>query len=200
MKQAALGFRVHSGWTALVAVSLREKFMTPLLRTRPYLVKTFTFEYRQPYHTAEKLPAQEAEVFLSRLSSEARDLATQAVRGAQAELRKHNVEIKRCAILQSSGRALPSLPQILKSHALIHAADGEFFRDALLEACESCGISVFLVKECDLLQSAAEILPLGPKEILSRLQEAGRSLGPPWAQDEKLATLVAGLALLPPRG
>lgn len=200
MKQAALGFRVHSGWTALVAVSLEEDLFTALLRTRPRLVKTFTYEFRQPYHTAEKLTVKEAEAFLSRLSSEAIDLATQAVRGAQAELQKHKMEIGRCAILQSSGRALPPLPQILKSHALIHAADGEFFRNALLEACESCGISVFLVKERDLLQSAAEILPLGPKEILSRLQEAGQPLGPPWAQDEKLATLVAGLALLTPRG
>jgi hypothetical protein len=54
MKPAALGFRVHSGWTALVAVALEDRFPIPLLRERSHLVKTFTYEFRQPYHTAEK--------------------------------------------------------------------------------------------------------------------------------------------------
>ena len=33
------------------------------------------------------------------------------------------------------------LESILKSHALIHTAEGEFFRNALVEACEHCGHS-----------------------------------------------------------
>jgi hypothetical protein len=54
MKHAALGFRAHSGWTALVAISLEEDFPIVILRERPHLVQTFTFEFRQPYHTAKK--------------------------------------------------------------------------------------------------------------------------------------------------
>jgi hypothetical protein len=54
MKHAALGFRAHSGWTALVAISLEEDFPLVILRERPHLVKTFTYEFRQPYHTAEQ--------------------------------------------------------------------------------------------------------------------------------------------------
>jgi hypothetical protein len=54
MKHAALGFRAHSGWTALVATSLEEGFPLVILRERFHLVKTFTYELRQPYHTAEK--------------------------------------------------------------------------------------------------------------------------------------------------
>ena len=54
MKHAALGFRAHSGWTSLVAISLEEGSPLVLLRERPHLVKTFTYEFRQPYHTAAK--------------------------------------------------------------------------------------------------------------------------------------------------
>lgn len=63
MKHAALGFRVHSGWTALVGISLDEDFPLVLLRERPHLVRTFTYEFRQPYHTAGKKTATEASGF-----------------------------------------------------------------------------------------------------------------------------------------
>jgi len=54
MKQVALGFRAHSGWTALGAIALENTSPRALLSGRPHLVKTFTYEFRQPYHTAKK--------------------------------------------------------------------------------------------------------------------------------------------------
>ena len=38
-------------------------------------------------------------------------------------------------------------------------------------------------------------LGLSADELTRRLAEFGRTLGPPWRQDEKLATLAAWLAL-----
>jgi hypothetical protein len=64
MKHAALGFRAHSGWTSLVAISLDEGSPLVLLRERPHLVKTFTYEFRQPYHTAARRPPVEARGFI----------------------------------------------------------------------------------------------------------------------------------------
>ena len=55
-KRAVVGFRAHSGWTTLVAVSLEGSQPIVLCRERVHLVKTFDFKFRQPYHTAEKLP------------------------------------------------------------------------------------------------------------------------------------------------
>ena len=74
MRQAAIGFRVHSGWAALVAVSLDEGAPVVLLRARPRLVRTFTYEFRQPYHTAAKRPPAEAHGFISRLRVSKRSL------------------------------------------------------------------------------------------------------------------------------
>ena len=79
MNQVALGLRAHSGWTALVALTLEQGIPQVLLRERPHLVKTFTYEFRQPYHTARKGSPDEAREFISRVRAEARSFAWQAI-------------------------------------------------------------------------------------------------------------------------
>jgi hypothetical protein len=196
MKQAALGFRAHSGWTALVAVSLDGSSPVVLLRQRPHLVKSFTFEFRQPYHTAERKPFAEARTFISHMQAEARHLAYQSLRSIQKDLQKQGYELNHCALLLTSGRPLPELDQILTSHALIHTADGELFREALLRASERCGVAMFSIKESKLLQMASQALHREPADLSRNLTDLGRPLGPPWSQDEKRAALAAWLSLL----
>jgi hypothetical protein len=196
MKLAALGFRAHSGWTALVAISLEEGSPVVLLRERPHLVKTFTYEFRQPYHTAAKRPPADAHGFISRLRVEARGLSYRVVHSVQMNLQKRGYELKCCSLLLASGKPLPRLPQILASHALIHAADGELFREALLHASKRCGVESFTPKESELLARAMNALHLQPNELRRRLTNLGHPLGSPWSQDEKFAALVAWLSLL----
>jgi hypothetical protein len=196
MKRAALGFRVHSGWTALVAISLEEGLPHVILRERPHLVKTFTFEFRQPYHTAEKKPLDEATDFIAQVRAEARDLARRAIHSAQRSLEEQGCATKRCGLLAASGKALPELPQILASHALIHTADGELFREAILNACEKLGLDAFVVKEKEALDRAGQVLRLSSEKLAGRLADLGRAHGSPWTQDEKLATLAAWLSIV----
>lgn len=196
MKHAALGFRAHSGWTALVAMSLEEGSPLVLLRERPHLVKTFTYEFRQPYHTAEKKSLVEAREFISRVRAEARGLAYEVIHSAQTNLQQQGYELRRCGLLLASGKPLPDLFQILKSHALIHAADGELFREALLHGSKRGGFQAFTMKESELLERAAQALHLEPDSLGRRLTDLGHVFGSPWSQDEKLAALVAWLSLL----
>ena len=63
MKSAALGFRAHSGWTAVVALAVMQGAPSVLARQRLHLVETFAYEFRQPYHTAEKMPARRGPCF-----------------------------------------------------------------------------------------------------------------------------------------
>jgi hypothetical protein len=196
MKHAAVGFRVHSGWTALVAISLEDGSPQVLLRQRPHLVKTFTYEFRQPYHSAEKRPPAEGRSFILTVRTEARRLAYQAIHSVQTSLQKQDYKLDRCGLLLASGRPLPALPQILASHALIHTADGELFREALLHASLRCGFEMFTAKESELLERASHTLHLQPDELIRRLASLGSTLGPPWSQDEKFAALAAWLSLL----
>jgi len=109
------------------------------------------------------------------------------LRAAIDGLRDKRCEAVVCGIVMGSGRALPTLEAILRSHALIHTAEGEFFRNALAEAGEHCGLRVLGVKAKELSERGAAYLP--------RVQGMGKALGPPWTQDQKSATLVAWLAL-----
>ena len=131
MKSATLGFRAHSGWA--VAVVLCGPLHSPIVidRRRIQLVKAFSYTYRQPYHTAERMPANDAAKFVASVRSEATRLALSSLRSLQKDLAEQDCKIARCALLLASGRALPQLEHILASHALIHTADGELFRDAL---------------------------------------------------------------------
>jgi hypothetical protein len=195
MKSAALGFRAHSGWTALVALSVSKGVPCVLARQRIHLIQTFTYRFRQPYHTAKTMPLDEGRDFVAGVRTQARDLAYRAICELQESLHAQGYRLMRSGLVLASGRPLPNLPDILASHALIHTADGELFRESLLHACARCGLLSKTAKERDLRDEAPEMLRLRPDDLTRRIAELGRSLGPPWSQDEKLATLVAWLAL-----
>jgi hypothetical protein len=195
MKQAAVGFRVHSGWSAMVAVCLEKGAPVVVHRQRLHLVETFSYRFRQPYHTAEKTPLAEGREFISCVQAEARDLAYRAIRGLQTELKERACELTCGALLLASGRQLPELEKILASHAMIHTADGELFRESLVHASKRCGLAVLYIKDRDLLEQASNAFRLPRPRLLQRATEMGRPLGPPWSQDEKFAALAAWLAL-----
>ena len=195
MKLAALGFRAHSGWTAVVALSVTKGVPSLLARERLHLVETFTYQFRQPYHTAEKMPADETQAFISRVESEAGRLAHRAIHELKESLLAQGYELKRCGLVLASGRALPPLPQILESHALIHTADGELFRRAVLDASAHNGLASSTIREREILNEASRVLRIKPNDLTRRIAGLGKPLGPPWSQDEKLASLVAWLAL-----
>jgi hypothetical protein len=110
-------------------------------------------------------------------------------------LRDKRAEAAGCGIILGSGRALPGLEAILKSHALIHTAEGEFFRNELVEACKHCGLPVLGVKEKELFEHGAAKLGTAKGELERRVQEMGKTIGPPWTQDQKYAALVAWMVL-----
>jgi hypothetical protein len=194
MKQAAVGFRVHSGWSAAVAVCLEKGAPVVLHRQHLQLVETFTYRFRQPFHTGEKMALAEAREFIVGVREKARELAYRAIRDLQGELEERGYQLTRGALLLASGRPLPELEKILASHALIHTADGELFRECLLHASARCGLGVVSIRERELLEQAAKALRMPKPRLLQRVTELGRSLGSPWTQDEKFATLAAWLA------
>jgi hypothetical protein len=151
---------------------------------------------KQPYHEAEGRKPKDAERIVSRCIDSSRRLALEALGAVRDELRGGGHEIAGCGLLLASGRPLPDdVHAILASHAFIHAAEGEMFRDVLVRAGEHYSLPVMRVRERELLDHAAVATGLAAPELQRRAGELGRALGPPWRQDEKLATLVAWLVL-----
>ncbi len=196
MKKAAVGFRVHSGWAAMVSVSVEKDVPVILGRQRLQLVETFSYKVRQPYHTAEKMPIADAGKFIDRVRAEAKKLAYQGLMALRNDLEKRGYRLERGGLLLASGRPLPELVRILLSHALIHTADGELFRQALRDASARSGLSLDCTRERDLLTGCVEAFSTKTPQLLRRVRELGRPLGSPWSQDQKFSMLAAWLALV----
>ncbi len=196
MQTAALGFRVHSGWAAAVVLCGPLDAPVVIDRRKIQLVKIFTYDYRQPYHTAGKMPRHDAVKFIRGVQLDAKRLALSSLRSLQADLAEGDFTIVRSALLLSSGRALPELDQILASHALIHTADGELFRDGLRAACAACNLPLQGIREKELFtEASSKTLRVQPAALKRRIAALGKTLGLPWSQDEKFAALGAWITL-----
>lgn len=197
--EVALGFRAHSGWAAMVALAGPVATPAVIIRRRIELADPRTPRPVQPYHAAEKLELAEAEQIVGHAHEEARRMAREGLRAVSEELRKTGHALVACGVLLGSGRPTGSLAATLASHALIHTAEGELFRGALVHAGERLRLPVTRIKEREAWARGAAELRLSPKELPCRLTELGQGLGPPWTQDQKLSTLAAWLALAAPR-
>jgi hypothetical protein len=197
MKLAALGFRMHSGWGSLVAVS--DGRLPGLVARRHIVVAEGSIPgTKQPYHYAENHELKDAEEYLARCAAASRQLASKATREMLSQLAANDYRVKGAAILMASGRALPSLEKILASHALIHTAEGEFFRGIVREACQEAGVAAIPLSERELEERARRTFGKKANQIMQRISGLGRRVGPPWRQDEKLAALAATLILASP--
>lgn len=195
MQNAAVGFRVHSGWAAAVTMSGSRDAPVVVDRRNIQLVKTYTYTYRQPYHTAKEMVRQDAAKFIRGVKSDAKRLGVSSLRALRKDLAEGDFKIVRGVLLLASGRPLPEIEQILASHALIHTADGELFRDSLRAACGLCDLPVEGVREKELFATASKVLAIQPAVLKRRLAGLGKALGPPWSADEKFAALAGWLTL-----
>jgi len=195
MKRAAIGVRMHSGWGALVAVANSGGAMEVLERRRVAVTTPGTPGVSQPYHFAKKLELAEAEKFLGNSFAASKRLALAAVRDVVGELRDRQYRVVGSAVLLASGRALPPLAKILASHALIHAAEGEFFREVFSKACEGLDLSVSGIRERDLEECVQTTFGKAATRMRRQISTVGRSLGRPWTADQKTAALAALIVL-----
>jgi hypothetical protein len=193
--KAAIGLRAHSGWAAAVTVAGSRSAIEVLDRRRIELGDPSASGPKQPYHEAEGQPLPAARRIIDRYAEDAARRAKAAFASLASDLDGKGYEVFRCGLLMSSSRALPELPSILASHALIHSADGELFRDALARAASREGWTIVKIAEKELSANAAAALRAPASELQNRVQIAGKSLGPPWTQDQKLATLAAWVVL-----
>jgi len=184
---AAIGLRAHSGWAAAVAIGGPVEAPWVITRRRIVMVDLHSAGGKQPYHAAVGLEIAEARRMVTDCGARAAALAAAALRGMAGDLRGLGHEAAGCALLLASGRPLPELENILASHALIHTAEGELFREALRAASRDCGLPLLEIKERDLLTPAK---PLEP-----HLAAMGKAIGPPWRQDQKYAAMAAWLML-----
>jgi hypothetical protein len=195
MKPAAIGVRMHSGWGALVAIANPAGDIEVVERRRIAVTPSGIAGVNQPYHFAEKLALPAAEEFIGNCFAASKNLALAAIRDVVSELRTRQYRVVGSAVLLASGRPLPPLAKILASHAVIHAAEGEFFREVFSRACQDLAFSVTGFRERDLDDCFQAAFGKAAAKRRQQISSLGRSIGPPWTADQKAAATAALLVL-----
>ena len=191
IETAAIGFSPHSGWAAMVVVGGSAAAPELLARSRVQLIDAHDPESKQPYHAVEFLCVEEATGRLGGYMAVATRLAHDCIRTHCEQLKERGIVVRSIGITDSSSRKLVSLPAILASHALIHAADGDHFRNALFVAAEQCRLQVCRIPLRELDAHAGKCLSRPVSRLLETVNKLGVGKGPPWGADQKKAALLA---------
>jgi hypothetical protein len=180
-KPAYVGVFDHWGWAVLLTVASNGNLID---RRRVELVDGALPKY--PYHHhAQGLPVGEAEALVERVSRSA-----DACAKACFETLAAAVPI---AIAGISLRACPPLPETvaerLSNYRAQNVADSVLYREALARAARSRGWFVNWYEAKRVLPEAASAL--GRETIDDLLTAAGKTIGPPWQKDHRLAMAAA---------
>jgi hypothetical protein len=121
--------------------------------------------------------------------------ATKQVESLIRSIRQADQEVVGAALVSGSSRVLPAIDAILKSHALIHTAEGELFRRVLENACEGCALRSARVPSKGIFAHAAIAPGTSESGVRARIAKLGKASGPPWAIDQKEAAMAAIVCL-----
>jgi hypothetical protein len=183
--RVGVGFRDHSGWAVVVAAGFDGDAPVVLDRRRVELCPEAL--PRQPYHAAVDLPLDEAAALIARVDVAARAAAAAALAEVTAALDSDGHEVVGVAVAAGTTRLPDDLGRTLGSHPLLHAGEGELYREAIAEAASGRGLPVIRFVQRQLWDGAAT--------RRASIGALGKALGPPWTADQKDATGAALLVL-----
>ena len=141
---------MHSGWGVLVAVSGDANSIEVVERKRIVITDPAIPGANQPYHHAAGLGFRESEKYLASCATVSERLAFTAIEEVVRAFERQDYRVVGSAVLLAAGRPLPPLAKILGSHPLLHTAEGQFFRNAVIQACQRLKLTVAEIRERDL--------------------------------------------------
>ena len=132
------------------------------------------------FHEATELPLPQAETLVRHVVDVVTEVAVRRLR----ELLTEVGAVDGISVVVGDHPVPESVSAILASHALMHAAEGQLYRDALLDAAAAVG---------------QRGIGLPRKQAVNRLEgdlaavirALGAVAGPPWRKEHKLAAVAA---------
>jgi hypothetical protein len=103
--------------------------------------------------------------------------------------------VRTCAVVVGTWPGGARLESILASHALVHAAEGRLYQSVLLQSAESRGLDTIAIPQRSIWEQGEAALGVARDDLRRWIDQLRREVGPPWAQDQKLAALAAWIAL-----
>jgi hypothetical protein len=190
---AVLGFRPHTGWS--VVVTLVGQPDAPLVIDRRRIEIGAAGEERFVYHRAAEVPRVRSGALIAEARAVAETKVAREIEHLLATLQQADVSVRAAAVPAAAAKLPDELEKILGAHSRIHAAEGNFYRDVVAEACKVAGLDVHRFPERELPALVRDLLPSQGLSLEARLKEMGKTLGPPWAEDQRLALLAAWIHL-----
>jgi hypothetical protein len=195
-QRAALGWSVHTGWAILVAVAGSGDAAAVVDRRRIELMPHRDAKRpRFVFHAAQTMARAAAERLVREATALSSKNAKAAIGAAIADLRAAGYDARASGIVVGNKRLEASLETILESHALIHTAEGQFFRDVIRDESRRAKLRVAEVPAKTLDAGAAQALRLSSAALAARLAAIGRAAGRPWSKDHRQACLAALIAI-----
>ena len=188
---AALGFRVKSGWAAVVL--LTGPVGSPVLRDNRAidLSDPRVPETRQPYHATFGQLETDAKK-RNRRTDIVHRVTKQSVTKLLLDYRRKGYSITRASLVVGSQRDPAS---IANPHIRAHALEGQLFRSTLEKALNAHKIRTVILPECDANARASTALKKSSVDLRRTVQNFGRSSDGPWRAEQKLAALAAWFSL-----
>jgi hypothetical protein len=182
-----LGWRVHSWWAVVVAVS--GPAASPVIVHRERVTLLDDESVREPYHAAAARPLAEAPALIGSVEKAATAAAVATIRGFVSSLGP----VAAVGVVGGNRKLPTELPRILASHALVHASERDLYEQAVTQGATRAGLPVTTIPATKtLFDDASQALGVALEPTLAAL---GKSIGPPWQKDHKEATAAALVAL-----
>jgi hypothetical protein len=192
MSRVALGFKARTGKAILVMLAAGERGPEVFERAEVALLPQGEFA---PYHAAEELEPEAARKHVARSIATAQGLATNAIRSAAQRCADAQHQVCGCGLLVGAGRPNWTTDEILAVHFRMHKAEGELFRDVLVEGARACGIELTTLPQKSAIDAAAKKLRMTRARLDAELAVLGKSAGPPWGAHQKEAAAAALVVL-----
>jgi hypothetical protein len=191
---AALGFRVKSGWAAVVLLTDTGHSLQLLDVSRIELCDPRLPETRQPYHAAMGKLETDSRIVNQR-ERVVRSISQQSLTRLLKGYQQKGFRI-RCAALVVGSKIDPA--NIKNPHIRAHALEGRLFWSAVAEILQDHEIRTEILIERDAYLTVTARLKQSSDDVKRAIQDFGRSApskGGPWRAEQKLAALAALFAL-----
>jgi hypothetical protein len=185
--EAAVGFATHSGWAVAVTAGVdADGHLAVVDRRRVTLIADDL--PRMAYHAAAELDPGAAERLVACVDASIVACAKAVVRDLVAADGAGSVT--GVAVI-GEPRDIPGVPQVLASHARMHASEGEQYRRGIVEAANDLELPVLRIGADALASRVTDVLGWTTDRTERELAAARAALGPPWQADHKHAALAA---------
>jgi hypothetical protein len=188
--EVAAGFTTHSGWAVAVVTGLVDGHIRVYDRRRVELVSSDL--PRQAYHEAADLPADEARQLVAAVDASIAGCSSSALSAIRAAVSDHALV---AVGVVGPTRAIPDVATVLASHALMHASEGEQYRQGVSAAAEQLGLPVWRTEPRQLTTDVVQALGWSESRLADEHKQIRTTMGPPWQKDHKQAAEIGIIAL-----